>query len=274
MRLWKGKTKKMKFKHNKKRNTAFLFEALIREVTKSVAEGDKKREAMIMSIIKEHFSKSKELAKELKLYKCLLETSSFDQQLSKDLVKESKERYDSLDRKKIFSEQNSLINKINKQLGSSVFGNFVPQYKDIATIYQIFNKTSNAKQQVILENQLVETLTKQVEESKSPDTKVDNLVVRTFFKKFNEKYNKTLLKEQKEVLRYYVSDSSENVEFKLYLNEEIKRIKTQIKESNIDDKQKLLNVLGSFREHEINYNLIEKVIKLQQLVHEMNQNVN
>ena len=67
----------MKFRHNKKRNTAFLFEALIREVTKAVAEGNKKREAKIIKIIKEHFSKSTELSKELKIYKCLFPINIF-----------------------------------------------------------------------------------------------------------------------------------------------------------------------------------------------------
>ncbi len=32
-----------KTKHNKKRNTAFLYEALVREMTKAVVSQDKKR---------------------------------------------------------------------------------------------------------------------------------------------------------------------------------------------------------------------------------------
>jgi hypothetical protein len=264
----------MKFRHNKKRNTAFLFEALIREVTKAVAEGDKKREANIIKIIKEHFSKSTELARELKIYKCLLETSGFDKELSKDLLAESKKRFNSLDRKKVFVEQNVLINKINKQLGGSVFSNFVPQYKDIATIYQIFNKDSSAKQQVILERQVVELLTREKKKVQKESKQVDSLVVRTFFKKFNEKYNKSLLKEQKEVLKHFISDSGDNIEFKLFLNEEIGRIKAEIKNSHVSEKKSLLEVLGTFREHEINYDLIEKVIKLQQLVHEIKEDGN
>ena len=264
----------MKFKHNKKRNTAFLFEALIREVTKAVADGNKKREQMTMKIIKECFSKSKELSRELKIYKCLLETSSFDKDLSKRLITESKERYNSLDRKKVFNEQNTLINKINKQLGNSVFGNFVPQYKDIATIYQIFNKAGNAKDQVLLENQLAGLLTKEAKQPEPPGRKIDSLVVKTFFKKFNEKYDRALLKEQREVLKHFITDPGDNLEFKLFLNQEIKRIKRDITESHMPEKKDLLKVLSSFREHEINYNLVEKVIKLQQLTHEIKENGN
>jgi hypothetical protein len=262
----------MKFKHNKKRNTAFLFEALIREVTKAVAEQDKPREAGIIKIIKEHFSKSTELSKELKIYKCLLETTDFDLTLSKNLLAESKQRYDSLDRRRIFTEQNILIEKINKKLGTLVFNNFVPQYKDIATIYQIFNKAGTAKEQVLLENQVVELLARSPSRPEENHKQVDSLVIRTFFKKFNEKYNKALLKEQKEVLKHFITDSGNNIEFKLYLNEEIGRIKKEIVDSEVEERQNLLEVISSFRQHEINYSLVEKVIKLQQLVHEIKQN--
>ena len=153
----------------------------------------------------------------------------------------------------------------------SVFNNFVPQYKDIATIYQIFNRSSSAKQQVILENQIVDTLTKQKKQTTNESKQVDSLVVRTFFKKFNEKYNKALLSEQKDVLKHFITDSGDNVEFKLYLNEEIGRIKNELNESTIAEKKNLLKVVDSFKRHEINYNLVEKVIKLQQLVHEIKQ---
>ena len=46
----------MKFKHNKKRNTIFIFESLVRELTKSVINKDFSRKKEILSIIKENFS--------------------------------------------------------------------------------------------------------------------------------------------------------------------------------------------------------------------------
>ena len=64
----------MKIKHNKKRNTAFLFEALIREITKAAIRGDKKKKNIALKIIKEHFAKNGELYKELQLYKNIYES--------------------------------------------------------------------------------------------------------------------------------------------------------------------------------------------------------
>ena len=41
-----------KLKHNKKRNTAFLYEALIREATKSILEQDQVKKTTILNIVK------------------------------------------------------------------------------------------------------------------------------------------------------------------------------------------------------------------------------
>ena len=42
----------MKVKHNKKRNTAFLYEALVRELTKAVVEQNVTRSQKIKKILK------------------------------------------------------------------------------------------------------------------------------------------------------------------------------------------------------------------------------
>jgi len=65
---------KIKLKHNKKRNTAFLYESLIKELAKSVVYSDKTRQNLISGIIKEHFRKGTTLSKELGLYKQIYET--------------------------------------------------------------------------------------------------------------------------------------------------------------------------------------------------------
>jgi hypothetical protein len=49
----------MRFKHNKKRNTAFLYESLLKEMSKSIVKKDENRKKRILSILKEFFSKAK-----------------------------------------------------------------------------------------------------------------------------------------------------------------------------------------------------------------------
>ena len=42
-------------KHNKKRNTAFVYEILVREITQAIIDKSADRKAKIVSLVKEHF---------------------------------------------------------------------------------------------------------------------------------------------------------------------------------------------------------------------------
>ena len=58
-------------KHNKKRNTAFIYESLVRELTKAIVAQDVTRRNDILDVLKENFVAGSLLMKELGL--------SFDQ---------------------------------------------------------------------------------------------------------------------------------------------------------------------------------------------------
>ena len=92
----------MRLKHNKKRNTAFVYEALIRELTKSVIKNNKNKQNKIVSIMKEHFSSESALSQELELYKTLYETREIEKRLAERIVVEAKQQYCNLDKRKIF----------------------------------------------------------------------------------------------------------------------------------------------------------------------------
>ena len=117
---------KIKFSHNKKRNTAFLFEVLVRELTQSVLVKDNKRKTQIVSLLKEFFNKNTILAKELKLYKALAAVYDCSEKSAEKILQETKKQHENLDFNSIFNNQTKLISSINKQLSPSVFSNFVP----------------------------------------------------------------------------------------------------------------------------------------------------
>jgi len=58
-------------KHNKKRNPAFLYEALIREMAVAVSVGESDKQLEIKNILVNHFKKGTELRKELDIYRTL-----------------------------------------------------------------------------------------------------------------------------------------------------------------------------------------------------------
>ncbi len=68
----------MRLRHNKKRNTAFVYEALVRELTKSIIKNNTFKRNKIVQVMKEHFQKDSSLLEELEIYKSLYETSELD----------------------------------------------------------------------------------------------------------------------------------------------------------------------------------------------------
>ena len=273
-----------KTKHNKKRNTAFLYEALVREMTKSVVSQDKERKNNIVDILKESFSSNKILGKELKLYHAILESSDLDPVTAEKLLYKIREAYSELDEQEIYNAQSAVINRINKEIGSDVYNNFVPNYKSIATVSQLFGADSTAvgiKRGVILEQQVLETLTANtIEESKTEMKPIDNIVFKTFTNKFNETYSDDLLSEQKELLNQYILSFSSDIDMKIYLNEELGRLYTALREALTTDEIKsdnamtestnsVINMIEEFRDTPVDKSLIEKVLKIQNLVHEI-----
>ena len=273
-----------KTKHNKKRNTAFLYEALVREMTKAVVSQDKERKNNIVDILKESFSSNKILGKELKLYQAIIESSDLDPVTAEKLLYKIREAYSELDEQEIYDAQSAVINRINKEIGSGVYNNFVPNYKSIATVSQLFGADSTAvgiKRGVILEQQVLETLTANtIQESKTEMKPIDNIVFKTFTSKFNETYGDDLLSEQKELLNRYILSFSSDIDMKIYLNEELGRLHGALQQALATDEIKsdntmtestnsVINMIEEFRDTPVDQTLVEKVLKIQNLVHEI-----
>lgn len=273
-----------KTKHNKKRNTAFLYEALVREMTKAVVSQDKERKNNIVDILKESFSSNKVLGKELRLYQTILESSDLDDVTAEKLLYKIREAYSELDEQEVYDAQSTVINRINKEIGSDVYNNFVPNYKSIATVSQLFGADSTAvgiKRGVLLEQQVLETLTANtIKESKTEMKPIDNIVFKTFTSKFNETYGDDLLSEQKELLNRYILSFSSDTDMKIYLNEELGRLHGALQQALATDEIKsdntmtestnsVIDMIEEFRNTPVDKNLVEKVLKIQNLVHEI-----
>jgi len=270
----------MKMIHNKKRNTAFLFETLVQEMTKAVIKKDENKKDTAASIIKEFFRKATALKKELDLYKEVRDAKGLPKKLAERVLSEAKHEYERLDPKQIFNEQTKLINKINKMLSKNVFDNYVPNYKSLASIYQIFNKTLPIKSRVLLEAKVVNLMTRGSENKDQEEAPITTPVLKIFTSKFKSTY-KHLLEEQQMLLHHYVGSVKDNgLELKTFINEEIYRIKEEItaysvKENNKEDSlvqektKKLMGVIDDFRGQYISEEMLSKLLKLQKLINEM-----
>ena len=102
---------KLRTKHNKKRNTAFLYEILVRELTKAVISKNEAKKEVIKKTVKEFFGQGSELQKELELYKTISETRNVESDFAEKVLQEAKKEYESLNKKKIYESHNLVFNQ-------------------------------------------------------------------------------------------------------------------------------------------------------------------
>jgi len=272
-------------KHNKKRNTAFLYEALLKEVTKAIISGDRKAKKTAISILKESFAPKTVLSEELELYKTLLETKEMDNLTAEKIVFQVRQARSNINESDIQEAQNRLISRVNKELSSGVYSNFVPNYKNIATVSQLFSTdegNANIKSGVLLEQKVVASMMEDLSTPDAPKMKpIDNLVFKSFVSKYNKEYSSGILSEQKELLnRYILSFSDNGVDVSIYLNEELGRLHGVLTDAlasddiktdatMVESTKRVISMIDGFRETPINKDLIEDVLKIQNLVNEI-----
>jgi len=269
----------MKNKHNKKRNTAFVYEALVKEATAAVLKGDNEQKNKVVDLLKKYFNSKSILSKDLDCYRSLYESRGMSEQDSRRLIEAATEDKRLIDPTGLFNIQSRMISDINKDIDSDIFSNFVPNYKTLATIDQLFSVKTTPKTRVMLENEMVEYMTANL--VKENDQQIDNVVVTAFVSKFNQKYSTNLLEEQKELLTHYISSFTDNsLELKVYLNNEIERLKDQLQEAKSVEEiksdnemfsklEQVIEKLESFSSKQIDDEVLLTVLKTQNLTKEI-----
>jgi hypothetical protein len=271
-----------KIKHNKKRNTIFLYEALVRELTKATVDKDQDKREAILNIVKEHFNNNTTMGREVRIYKNILETKDIKTTIAEKILSESKIEYSVLNKKQIFTEQSQMISKINKELSKDVFTTFVPNYKNLATLHQVFNNLDlSAKERVLLEEDALCLMVESTQEVEKKELKhIDNLVFKSFVERFNNEYT-GLLEEQKTLLsRFITSGVGDDLEFQIYLNTEIGRLKEEVSSAKdtkefIEDNEmtekadQVLGLLETFSQKPLEDGDLKKILKIQELAREI-----
>ena len=270
----------MKLKHNKKRNTVFLYESLVKELTKSIVKKDVNRKKNVLSILKEYFHKDSILGKELTLYRDVLESRDLDFPTAEKILHEAKMIYWSgFKNEKVYDEQSKVIDKVNRDLSKNVFSNFVPNYKDLATLSQIFNDEMTVKKRVMLEKQIIKNMMS-IDENKKEMKPIDKLTFKTFIKKFNETYGELQEEQKKLLMQYIYSFSDDGLGLKTYLNEEIGRLKKVITNSlemeevkedpmMLESTNKVISIIEEYKTKDVDEEMINQVLRIQKLAQEI-----
>ena len=269
-------------RHNKKRNTAFLYECLIKELTKAIVRKDTTTKEKVLAIVKENFIKNSFLYEDLQQYKQLLETKDLNKEYAQRFISEVRKDWETLDRKAVFNAQTKLIKQINETLSSDIFSNFVDDYRSIATVGSFLQSASfRAKQRIVTEDRMAVLVSKEKTDHK-PIKHIDNLTYGTFVSSFNETYKHTLRDEQRVLLTNYITSFSDNgLGLKSFMNEELGRLKKEmvslIEADGVSETyrlrgQKVLNKLDAFSCTPINEEMVKDIFYIQDLIVEINKN--
>lgn len=240
-----------KLKHSKYKNTAILFEMLVRKLTSDTLSSNK---TDTIDIIKKYFGKNTELAKELQLYNALVKEQFRSEAQGLDYIRTVKSTYDKLNQNILKRQRYNLVKEIsNKFIFTDMSKIHINNYKTLASIYMLFEyaETDNPKQlleckQVILENNLITEKKKTIKdpiienfESQPKDVRL--LTYKLLIDKFNSKYS-NLDESQKQLLNKYIVNVNDTQALKEYIQIVIPKIKKDLATQSIDISDKATKI--------------------------------
>ena len=235
-----------KLKHSKYKNTGILFELLVRQISTDTLNN---MDSKATYIIREHFGKSTELAKELRLYKIFIEESFSSEYKASEFVNIILKERKKLNESVLNRQKYNLIKAIKKNFVIEDFFKYrVSNYKENASIYKLFehNTSDNPKEYVECKSTLLESL---IGNSKSDDKIVTTinedytkqpkevrlLAWKMLVENFNNKYT-TITDKQQDILREYINSVDNSEKLKKFVVRECNSLSKNIKSVKVTDK--------------------------------------
>jgi len=243
----------MAIKHSKYRNTGILFELLVRQTTSDLLNN---QDSKAVKILKKYFTNT-ELGKEYSLYNTFSTSTKLSESKADILISTIIEQYKKLDYEKLNKLKYNLIKEIKKYYDlENFFKAKIDNYKPFASIYTILesqnSKSLDTKQLIINKINLLEYLTaKSLSDSKAPksliqefmkeDKEIRLLAYKLMVEKFNNKYQ-SMSERQKSVLKEYITNISDTKNLKIYLNDQLSQIKTELTELKESTKDQVVKI--------------------------------
>ena len=239
----------MKVKHSKYKNTGILFELLTRQFTSDTIAGNRPKS---LSILKKYFNKKSELLKEYKIYHALSNKKFDSEGKASILIEELIKAYNKLNKSNLRREKYNLIKEIKNNYNvNDFFNSKINNYKIMASVFNLLeNKEASTDSILKSKITLLENITGKktktkhkesniIESIKKTDKNTRLLTYKVLLEKFNEKYS-DLANNQKLLLKEYVNNVSNSPSLKLYINEEIKKVKKSLTDYSKKVKDKVV----------------------------------
>jgi hypothetical protein len=242
-----------KIKHSKFKNTGFIFELLVRQITAEVMSSSK---SVAEKLLKEHFNSKQELSKELKLYQYLINEKYNSESKAEQFINTILEARKKIDEKKLTKEKYNLIKQIKETYDLDEFiKSPISNYKTLASIYKIFETVTTDVQYeptdivsarfTIAENIINSSIQNKdvkikdavLEEYRKQDEDLRAVSYKLLVESFNNKYS-NLTNDQKGLLREYINNINNTGKLNEYVSNEVTKLIEGLKEvgSKISDK--------------------------------------
>jgi len=278
-----------KIKHSKFKNTGFIFELLVRQITSEIMSANK---SIAEKILKEHFNSKKELSKELKLYQYLINEKYNSESKANQFINTILEARKRLDEKKLTKEKYNLIKEIKETYNLDEFiKSSISNYKTLASIYKIFETVTSeesfdptdivSSRFTIAENIINSSIQNKdmkikdavLEEYRKQDDDLRAVSYKLLVESFNSKY-KNLTEDQKGLLREYINNINNTGKLNQYVNEEVTKLVDSLKEvgSKISDKVtkiKLAETISNVRKIKSVKNIKEQHLSAMMMTYEL-----
>lgn len=227
-----------KLKNSKYKNTGFILDVLIRNMTTEILNS---KDQNSINIIRKYFNKNTELSKEVRIYQTLSENGK-SKNICEKLIDAVKQTHKSIDRHKLSKEKYKLIGEIQEKFDiKNFFDTRVEKYPIYASIYKLLEYSIEDNPETYLTNRefLIESISKTengstaktvedviYENSQTPDDR--KMIFRSLIKMFNEKYSR-LNSPQKKLLTKFINENTTDTAFLRFCQLEASKVKTALK---------------------------------------------
>ena len=229
----------MKPKHSKYKNTGILFELLTRQITSETISNSQPKS---VGILRKFFGNKTTLLKEYQIYHALLNKKFNKDSSANVLIETLINAHSKLNKSHLRRERYNLVREIKENYNlEEFFKAKIPNYKIYASVFHLLEgQDSNPLSLVNSKVSILEHITNKslpnkpkkemvMEEYEKFDKETRALTYKMLMEKFNDKYS-GLADNQKTLLKEYVFNVSNNPKLKSFINEEINKVKAEIKD--------------------------------------------
>lgn len=278
--------------HNKKRNTALLYEMMVRHISHCLIENKQEEANKTLDICKRYFANNTLLGQELKLFKEIASSEFKNRDSAVRLLENVYKSSSALDVRQLDVAKSKLIKEINYNLSKDkLYNHRIPNYVVYASLSTLINenrvkrKSLNNVEKVYLEDVVIEHIlkektqpSKEVTVQKSKDA---NTVQKIVVERFEKKYSSLLSEDQRKLLTQFAIHTlnSEKSDFLKTVNEEVKRVKNvldfprNIKDGELLGKIKEAKILFANKDFSVvNEENVKTLLEFMSLAGELNSN--